>query len=332
MWDTSERLLKLLALLQHQQQWTSRDLCGELGVTARTITRDIARLRSLGYPVTTRKGFAGGYALQAGAVLPPIMFDAREAAAVLLALQKAGSSADGASEHARTALAKLQGAMPSRIRAAAKTLENHTATIDLGAPIGVPDTDTDTATLLLLSRCCRDRRQLTCTYRRYSGESRTRVLEPLHLVHTMGRWYLLAYCTDDEKWAVFRVDRITDAGLSSHTSQARKPPAEDLNTYVSQSIARGWQQVTATVRVHAPALQIERWISPAWGTVTEETKDTCIVEAGADSYDSIARWLLQTKAELTIITPPDLAQSFERIARQSRRTADTSSSIAAPSL
>ncbi|GAA1129069.1 YafY family protein [Arthrobacter flavus] len=320
MWDTSERLLKLLSLLQRQQEWSSNSLAEELGVTARTITRDISRLRSLGYPVTTRKGHGGGYTLQNGAVLPPIMFEAKEAAAVLLALEDYATTA-GTSAHARTALEKLQRVMPSRVQAATKALASHTTTIDLGSPIGVDTPDTDVTTLLLLSRCCRDGRQLNCTYRHYSGKSRSRVLEPLHLVRAMGRWYLLAYCTDDQDWAVFRADRITDAKLSPHSAQARQPPATDLDEYVSQAIAKGWQQVTATVRVYAAKAEIQHWISPAWGTVTEESADTCIVEAGADTYDSIARWLLLTKAEQTIITPPELAHSFEHIALQSQRAA-----------
>jgi predicted DNA-binding transcriptional regulator YafY len=288
-------------------------------VTARTITRDVSRLRSLGYPVTTRKGHGGGYTLQTGAVLPPIMFNVEEAAAVLLALQAYPDKENEASTHASTALEKLQSVMPKPVQAATKALAAHTTTIDLGTPIGTDSPDAATATLLLLSRSCRDRRQLTCIYRRHSGESRPRVLEPLHLVHTMNRWYLLAYCTTDLKWTVLRVDRITGAKISPHTAQARQPPADDLTDYVSQAVAKGWQQVTATVRVHAPKPKIAHWISPAWGTVIEETPGTCIVKAGADSYDSIARWLLLTKAELTIISPPELSGSFCDIARQSQR-------------
>lgn len=319
MWDTSERLLKLLSMLQRQREWSSSALCEELSVTARTITRDVSRLRSLGYPVTTRKGQGGGYTLEAGAVLPPIMFDAEEAAAVLLALQVYPGTGNEASAHASTALEKLQRVMPKPVQAATKALAAHTTSVDLGTPIGTGGPDTATATLLLLSRSCRDRRQLDCTYQHHSGKSGPRVLEPLHLVHTMNRWYLIAYCTSDLKWSVFRVDRIAEARLSNHRSHARQPPADDLADYVSQAVAKGWQQVTATVRIHAPKQDVAHWISPAWGTVIEETPGTCIVKAGADSYDSIARWLLLTKAELTVISPPELSTSFRDIAWQSQR-------------
>ena len=319
MWDTSERLLKLLSMLQRQREWSASALCKELSVTPRTITRDVSRLRSLGYPVTTRKGQGGGYALEAGAVLPPIMFDVEEAAAVLLALQVHPGMGNETSANASSAMEKLQKVLAKPVQAAAKALAAHTSSIDLGIPIGTGWPDTPTATLLLLSRGCRDRRQLGCTYRHHSGESSPRILEPLHLIQTMNRWYLVAYCTNDLAWSVFRVDRITEARLLTHRSHARQPPSDDLAEYVSQAVARGWQQVTAIVRIHAPKQDVAHWISPAWGTVTEETSGTCIVKAGSDSYDSMARWLLLAKAELTVISPPELSASFRDVAQQSRR-------------
>jgi hypothetical protein len=81
----------------------------------------------------------------------------------------------------------------------------------------------------------------------------------------------------------------------------------DLHGYVTGQIAVGMRQVTAVVRVHAPRDAVAPWISPVWGTVTEETAGTCIVRAGADSYQAIARWLLLPGARLTVIRPPNSA-------------------------
>ncbi|MET4097686.1 WYL domain-containing protein [Arthrobacter sp. UYCu712] len=323
MWDTSERLLKLLSLLQLQGSWSSDALCKELSVTSRTISRDIVRLRNLGYPVTTTKGLGGGYSLEKGAVLPPIMFNLEEATAVLLALRLSPTSKTTGRVDAATALEKLHYAMPKPLKAATQALATHSTSLDLGNLVTDEAPDTDAGTLLLLSRSCRDRRQVTCTYQHHNGHTRPRRIEPLHLVHTMNRWYLIAYCTQDEDWSILRVDRISDPELSPHSAHARQPPAENLDEYVSRAVSAGWQQVTATVRVHAPRANIMHWISPAWGTVTEETSRTCIVRAGADSYDAIARWLLLTTAEITVLTPPELAHAFQDIANQAQRTADS---------
>ncbi|MGH3431532.1 MAG: helix-turn-helix transcriptional regulator, partial [Thermocrispum sp.] len=81
MWETSARLLKLLSLLQTHRDWSGADLAGRLGVTTRTVRRDVDRLRELGYPVHATRG-AAGYRLGAGSALPPLLLDDDEAVAV----------------------------------------------------------------------------------------------------------------------------------------------------------------------------------------------------------------------------------------------------------
>ena len=66
MLETSARLLRLLSLLQIHRDWSGADLADRLGVTPRTVRRDVDKLRSLGYPVHATTGTAGGYRLGAG--------------------------------------------------------------------------------------------------------------------------------------------------------------------------------------------------------------------------------------------------------------------------
>ena len=80
--QTSARLLRLLSLFQAQRYWSGSELSQRLDVTARTLRRDVDRLRTLGYPVHSTSGIAGGYQLGAGAALPPLLFDDDEAVAV----------------------------------------------------------------------------------------------------------------------------------------------------------------------------------------------------------------------------------------------------------
>lgn len=83
MLDTSARLLRLLSLLQSRPEWTGPELAERVGVTVRTLRRDVARLRELGYPVQAIIGVAGGYRLGAGSMLPPLLLDDDEAVAVV---------------------------------------------------------------------------------------------------------------------------------------------------------------------------------------------------------------------------------------------------------
>src|SRR5262245_35902011 len=71
--DTPARLLALLSLLQARPTWTAGELADRLGVTDRTVRRDVARLRRLGYPVDAEAGPRGGYQLGRGGALPPLL-------------------------------------------------------------------------------------------------------------------------------------------------------------------------------------------------------------------------------------------------------------------
>src|SRR5438309_7987586 len=113
MLETSARLLRLLSLFQAQRYWSGADLSHRLKVTGRTLRRDVDRLRSLGYPVHSTSGVAGGYQLGAGATLPPLLLDDDEAVAVALGLRTAASGAvSGIEESSVRALLKLEQVLP----------------------------------------------------------------------------------------------------------------------------------------------------------------------------------------------------------------------------
>ncbi|MFE4689373.1 helix-turn-helix transcriptional regulator [Streptomyces sp. NPDC056749] len=112
---TSSRLLALLSLLQAHRDRSGGDLAERLGITPRTVRRDIDRLRELGYPIRAFKGPAGGYRLDAGSQLPPLLFDDGQAIALAVALRSAaGNGAIG--EDAARALATVRQVMPPRLR------------------------------------------------------------------------------------------------------------------------------------------------------------------------------------------------------------------------
>ena len=321
MWDTPGRLLRLLALLQRRRDWNAEQLAEELDVTPRTVRRDIGRLRQLGYPVKAMLGAGGGYQLEAGATLPPLMFDTDEAVAVLVSLRDTVANTATA-EGALSAFDKLRRVMPPRLQPVVEAFLAHTSSLDLGTAIGATSEPVNITTLVLLARACRDRRQLRCRYRSHSGETGNRQLEPLHLVRTIGHWYLLAYSLEAANWRTLRVDRLSETQITNKPNYSRKPPAEDLHEYMTVQLAAGWQQVTGPVRVYAPRAKVDPWVKPAWGTVTEETTETCIVTAGADTYRAMAQWLVLTGAHLTVLEPPELRTAFTDLAANIARIAD----------
>src|SRR5215212_454317 len=87
--NTSSRTLRLLSLLQTHRYWPGSELADRLEVSPRTVRRDVDRLRELGYPVDATRGAAGGYQLQAGAAVPPLLLDDDEAVAIAVGLRTA---------------------------------------------------------------------------------------------------------------------------------------------------------------------------------------------------------------------------------------------------
>ncbi len=113
---TSARLLALLSLLQARRDWPGALLAERLEVSPRTVRRDVDRLRELGYPVVAFKGPEGGYRLDAGASLPPLLFDDDQAVALTVALRTAAATGAGIGESAARALTTVRQVMPARLR------------------------------------------------------------------------------------------------------------------------------------------------------------------------------------------------------------------------
>ena len=131
MLKTSARLLRLLSVLQSRRHWSGSELSERVGVDARTIRRDIDRLRELGYAVEASPGLGGGYQLKPGSSLPPVLLDDDEAVAVAVAVRAAAGSIGRMDETAVGLLAKLDQLLPARLRKRATTL--HSVTVSLAS-------------------------------------------------------------------------------------------------------------------------------------------------------------------------------------------------------
>src|SRR5438105_1040102 len=135
--NTSSRTLRLLSLLQTHRYWPGTELAERLGVSARTLRRDVDRLRELGYPVDARRGVEGGYQLAAGAALPPLVIDDDEAVALTVCLQAATQGAvEGIAESSVQVLAKVVRVLPTRLRRRAEALRAMTVRAGWGTPPG----------------------------------------------------------------------------------------------------------------------------------------------------------------------------------------------------
>ncbi len=201
--DTSSRLLDLLSLLQARRDWPGAELAARLEVSGRTVRRDVERLRALGYPVESLTGPAGGYRLQAGTAMPPLLLDEDEAIAIAVGLRTAArASVAGIEETSIRALVKLEQVLPAHLRRRVAALGSAT----IAAPAGGPTVDPQDLTTI--AAACRDSECLRFAYRSRDGAESRREIEPHALVNLGRRWYVVGWDRGREGWRTFRVDRV----------------------------------------------------------------------------------------------------------------------------
>ncbi|GGX73191.1 helix-turn-helix transcriptional regulator [Streptomyces microflavus] len=168
---TSARLLSLLSLLQARRDWPGALLAERLDVSPRTVRRDVDRLRELGYPVVAMKGPDGGYRLDAGTELPPLLFDDEQAVALAVALQIATTTGAGIEEAAARALNTVRQVLPARLRHRVDTLR--VTAVDRPAIRPEPQVDSDV--LMAIGAAVHGREVLRFDYSPVSGPVRATV-------------------------------------------------------------------------------------------------------------------------------------------------------------
>ena len=314
MLGTSARLLRLLTLLQSRRSWTGAELVRRLEVTARTLRRDVDRLRSLGYPVDSTSGVAGGYRLGAGRELPPLLLDDQEALAVSLGLRTAASgSVTGMEEVALRALTKLEQVMPERLRRRVAAL--HASII----PLARSGPTVDASTLTAIAGACRDHARLSFGYKGRDDVRTARRVEPAGLVLSGMRWYLVAWDLARADWRTFRVDRIAGKPSAGDTFFPRSPPEGGLAAYVSRSVSQQAYQVRARVLLRAPIAEMATRISPAAGMLESVDAQSCLLHVGVPSLDALAGWMAALGVEFEVRDPPEarahLRQAAARVLR-----------------
>ncbi|MGD8150291.1 helix-turn-helix transcriptional regulator [Ornithinimicrobium sp. Y1694] len=308
MTDTTARVLQLLGLLQHRSLWSGEELAERLGVTTRSVRRDVERLRDLGYPVRASAGVGGGYQLGAGGTMPPLLLDPDEAVAVTLSLRlAAGGAVTGVEEPALRALAKLDQVLPTRLRGEVEALAESVISVDGG---GVP---VDAALLTTLARACRDRVLLDLGYRSRQGTSTQRRVEPYHLVSMGRRWYLLAFDLQRLDWRTFRIDRIASNTLHPTTLRFTRRRCPDPVEHVREAVLRSPYRYLARLRLHAPMDEVLDRVPQNAGVLTDLGDRTCELETGAESLDYLIIESLWLGVPFEVIDPPELAEHLGRV-------------------
>jgi predicted DNA-binding transcriptional regulator YafY len=315
--DTPARLLTLLSLLQTPREWPGGELADRLGVSRRTVRRDIDRLRELGYPVQATMGADGGYRLVAGKAMPPLVLDDEEAVAIAVGLRAgAGHAVEGVDEASVRALAKLEQVLPSRLRHRVATLQAATMPLTNGdGPSIAPET------LTVMASTVAGRERLRFAYRAGDGTESRRVTEPYRLVSTGRRWYLVAYDLDRDDWRTFRVDRVSEPFATGARFAPRELPTGNAAEYLRRSMQRRGDSYEIVVTFAAPVREVAARL-PGWLGPPEPVDDgaSCVLRATvSDAVEWMAVRLAMLGVDFRVQEPPELVTSVRTLAARLTR-------------
>ena len=326
---TTSRLLKLLSLLQTRRDWPGSALAERLSISHRTVRRDVDRLREMGYSIRATMGPDGGYRLDAGSELPPLLFDDDQVIALAVALQAAALTGAGIEEAAVRALTTVRQVMPSRLRHRVDALEFTTLPSHPGASRleqVAPDV------LVALSTAVRAREVLRFDYAGSAAPDTAdaptepappRRVEPHHLVTSHGRWYLVAWDLARDDWRIFRADRIAPRTPTGPRFSPREVPGGDVAAYLAGRFkgsdgADRWPCI-GTVVLARPASEVLSFAVD--GTVEDLGPDRCRLEAGSWSWMALAASVARFDADVEVVGPPELAEAFARLSMRAAAAA-----------
>ncbi|MFQ6141711.1 helix-turn-helix transcriptional regulator [Streptomyces seoulensis] len=315
--DTPARLLQLLSLLQTPREWPGGELAERLGVSRRTVRRDVDRLRELGYPVQATMGADGGYRLVAGKAMPPLVLDDEEAVAIAVGLRAgAGHAIEGVDEASVRALAKLEQVLPARLRHRVTTLQAATTPLTSGDGASVAP-----ETLTVMASAVAGRERLRFAYRAGDGAGTRRTTEPYRLVSTGRRWYLVAYDLDRADWRTFRVDRVSEPFATGARFAPRELPTGSAAEYLRRSVYRRRQETYPVGVTFAAPAEVVAARLPAWFGTPEPLADgRCRLRASlGDQPEWVAMRLALLGCDFTVHEPAELVRCVRELgARLSR--------------
>jgi predicted DNA-binding transcriptional regulator YafY len=310
--DTPARLLQLLSLLQTPREWPGGELAERLGVSRRTVRRDIDRLREIGYPVQATRGTDGGYRLVAGKAMPPLVLDDEEAVAIAVGLRAgAGHAVEGVEEASVRALAKLEQVLPARLRHRVTTLQAATTLLTGGDGASVAP-----ETLTAIASTVAGQERLRFAYRAKDGTESRRLTEPYRLVSTGRRWYLVAYDLDRGDWRTFRVDRVREPFATGARFAPRELPADNAAEYLRRSLQQrpDAYEYELDVVFEEPAESVGARL-PAWlGQPVDHDGGGCRLRGTtSEPVEWTAIRLAMVGCDFSVRGPAELAEQVRRL-------------------
>lgn len=309
MYNPTTRLLTILELLQSRGEVSGQDLAQALEVEERSVRRYIMMLRDIGIPIEGSRGRHGGYSLQRGFRLPPMMFNREEITAVMMGLMVMREMGSTSLHAIESATAKIERVLPDDLRQATDALQRALVLNDAerGAHIFPSEQ------LILFSRASHEEKCVMITYASGKGEETERLIAPYGLVLHARTWYVPAYCYLREDIRVFRLDRVRRATSSEHTF--KRPDQIDARATVLESLAHLPGSYQFEVLIRASLLTVQA-IIPEAAVLLEEEGNNTLMRCYSDDPNWVARLLVQLELPFTVRQSDELREALQALAAQ----------------
>jgi len=309
-----ERLVAISLLLQARGKLTARHLATILGVSTRTIYRDITSLSLAHVPVSMDYGPGGGYYLPDDYHFETAIFTREEAVSLVLSTDIAGnSSLFAGDDELHRALFKLEAALPTEYRNEVQTAREH---ILIDRTEWCSNTTTSPPYLETLRSAVLGAYQLDILYPR---STQWRRIEPYGLVFRgvsrrhvrAGIWYLVAYCLTYQRFVTFRVSYIEDVKVRNEPTTFQ--PDFDLQTYWQEERKHLEEQpYTLKLRIRPPT----RYRLQGNFTLIKEKPDgSVIVRVETESLDEAVSYVLGLGADATVLAPSQVRDAVMHAAQ-----------------
>jgi predicted DNA-binding transcriptional regulator YafY len=309
----ADRLLAIMLLLQTRGKMKAESLAQELGVSRRTILRDIEALSISGVPIYAEGGHGGGIALDEGYRTNLTGLQEEEARTLFLASNESLLKQLKLGEAAERTLLKLTAALPTRHQEAVQHIRQR---ILIDPAWWWQDSQPPRFWEPLQQAVYEDRR-VRASYERYDGQLVERVLEPYSLVAKSSIWYLVG--KREGEFRIYRVTRFHDLVLLDQHFE--RDADYDLPTFWQsqlQHFVESMAEYSLTLKVHPDRLTFLKWLTPGRHQVTEPEREGewYTVRVQTESIELAKMLVFGLGSQATVVEPQSLHDAVVAAARE----------------
>lgn len=322
------RLLRLIMLLQARRPKTAQELADELGVSKRTVFRDLNTLEDAGVPCRQidpdgKRGIpnGSGYRIEKGFHLPPTSLSVAEVLGLLHLAKATGAQRDRPLHAAAlSGIYKLISTVPDPVRGVCSEMMANVS-VNPGATI---DGDAESRHYTTLQTCIEQRRRCRITYQPPIADGPTVMrIDPYALHHANRAWYVLAKTDLHEEVRVLKVMRIVELATLEDTF---KRPA---GFSVASKLGSAWQLIPGG-KLEKIELEFTRKVAT---NVTEvkwhhsQTQELvadgrCVMRFEVDGLNEIAWWVCGYADQVVVRKPKKLAELVRDMHRRAAERYD----------